>query len=134
MMSSSNQRPAKRGFRSGLRCAMPPLSQNSLRYLHQNPLFVIQNLVNDFHPRFPAIVDAVADEAVPELELVILPFNHEATPNVKCFTDRWTEHRVSKYLGSRDCHGAEGFGGARAARSIVLFRNIDLNSIARIAS
>src|SRR5439155_16626521 len=37
MMSSSNQRPAKRGFRSGLRCAMPPLSQNSLRYLHQNP-------------------------------------------------------------------------------------------------
>jgi len=47
--------------------------------------FVIQNLVSDLHPRFPAIINAVADESFAELALVVLSLNHPATPDVKVF-------------------------------------------------
>jgi hypothetical protein len=34
---------------------------------------------------FPAIIDVVADESFAQLTLMVLPFNHSATPDVKFF-------------------------------------------------
>jgi len=43
--------------------------------------FIFQNLVGFPHPRFPAIVNAVADESFTELALVVLSFDHAETPD-----------------------------------------------------
>src|SRR5262249_22479086 len=52
----------------------PPPSQRLVHWLDQ--LFVIQNLVSDLHPRFPAIINAVADEPFAKLPLLVLSFDH----------------------------------------------------------
>jgi hypothetical protein len=63
-----------RSFASSRGALGPPSSQRFVDRLDQ--LFVIQNLVSDLHPRFPAIIDAVADESFAELALVVLSFDH----------------------------------------------------------
>src|SRR5262249_14641203 len=59
----------------------PPPSQRLVHWLNQ--FFIMENLVGNLHPRLPAILDAVVDESLAQLALIVFSFDHAVAPDMK---------------------------------------------------